>query len=831
MRFFLLSFFFFFSTEILAQQPVFQWAKAFNDRNTSNYRTSSNGRTVGVDLQGNVYSAGLFQHTVDFDPGSGIYTMTGGGTGEYGIYISKLDANGNFIWAKQIPVLVEFGNIELKVDRNGNVYLASNIPDPADMDPGPGVYMMTPIGSKDAFVIKLDTNGNLVWVKQFGGPGDTVPEANGLDIDKDDNVIICGGFNNTVDFDPGPNKFNLTSTAHIQSYIVKLNGNGDFLWAKQFGNSPIVYSGAKITDVKCDPQGNIYTIGGFAGTCDFDPGPAVYNLSGQGIRDGFIAKLDANSNFIWAKSVNNATTYYNYLADLHGLDIDNMNNIIIAGAFIGTFDFDPGSGVYTVASTAGNYDCFILKLNEQGDFMWVKTIGNNESDTGNDVVVDSDNNIYTIGSFGTSVDFDPGPGNFTINSSYYGASALVKLNTNGNFIYATAYQSISYGTSLFRRMIVDPSGNIYITGSVSGSVDFDHGSNVYPLSSSTDASPFVLKLGRCTNITTSILDINVCNSYTLNNESFDTSGTYIRTIPNASGCDSIITLNLIINKKITQQTKAICEGDFFFIGGATQNTAGTYKDTLQTSQGCDSIVTTYLTVNPKPSPNLGPDKDLCSDTQLTVTPGSFTSYLWQDMSNANSYTIKAAGVYWVKVTNSFNCSATDTFNVRTMLSLPTNFLKSKDSICAYQNLEIVSANVYTKYQWSTGAVDSKIMVQKPGMYWLLVTDANGCSGADTINVFSKQCMSGFFIPNAFSPNNDSKNDLFRPMLFGKVMLYEFTIYNQWGEVVFKSIDLNKGWDGKYKSLPQDNKIFVWTCKYQFENESVKTEKGTVLILR
>ena len=95
--------------------------------------------------------------------------------------------------------------------------------------PRSGAQMMIPIGAKDAFVIKLDTDGKLVWVKKFGGPGDTVPHANGLDIDKDNNVIICGGFYNTVDFDPGPNNSNLTPTAHIQTYVVKLNSSGGFI--------------------------------------------------------------------------------------------------------------------------------------------------------------------------------------------------------------------------------------------------------------------------------------------------------------------------------------------------------------------------------------------------------------------------------------------------------------------------------------------------------------------------------------------------------------------------------------------------------------------------
>ena len=811
-----------------AQRPELQWVKAFTMPAWGS--TYSNGRTVGVDQAGNVYSAGLLHNTIDLDPGPAVFPLTGSGLSGYGIYISKLDAGGNFVWAKEIPSLVEFGDIELKVDKDGNVYLASNLPDPADMDPGPGVQMMTPIGAKDAFVVKLDTDGNLVWAKQFGGPGDTVPEANTLVIDKDGNLVICGMFNNTVDFDPGPGSYNLTSTAHIQSYIVKLSNHGDFIWAKQFGNSPVVYSGSHIVDVQCDAQGSIYMVGGFAGTCDFDPGAAVYSLKANSIRDGFIAKLTANADFVWAKHIANLSTEYNYLVESRAIEIDGMNNVVTTGFFIGTFDFDPGTAVSSI-TTSGAYDCYILKLTAQGEFVWVKTIGGTLHDSGNDLELDKDNNIYVVGDFGPSVDFDPGPGDYTINTPGYGASAVVKLNAQGNFVYAAAFPSVSYGSSLFRRMTMDPSLNIYVTGFVSGTIDFDPGPNVHPVTGSSNESPFVLKLGPCANRTVSTLNISACNNFTLNNEIFESSGTYTQTISNMAGCDSVITLHLILNKKATQQTKVICEGETFFAGGADQTASGKYVDTLQTVLGCDSVVTTYLTVNPKALPNLGPDKNLCSNTEVSVTPGPFASYLWQDMSNASSFKISAPGKYWVRVTNSFGCSATDTLIIPAILPVPSNFLKASDSICAYESLQLSSTNAYAGYQWSTGATERKVQLQQPGVYWLTVTDANGCSATDTFTLYTKQCRSGFYIPSAFSPNGDRQNDVLRPLLFGQVKQYRFVVYNRWGAMVFQTTDPQKGWDGKMAGNPQPNTIFVWTCFYQLEGMEPKTEKGTVTLIR
>lgn len=815
-----------------AQLPEFQWAKVFEAHNQSNPSVYSNGRSVVVDQLGNVYSAGLFSYTTDFDPGPGLFTLSADNWANTAIYISKLSASGDFLWAIQIPTYVEFGNIEIKVDKDNNVYIASELRLPTDFDPGPGVSSLSPTGGWDAFVAKYDPTGNLVWAKQFGGPGDTVPRSDVLDIDNNNNVIVCGNFNNTVDFDPGPAIYNLTSTAHIQAFILKLNSNGDFIWAKQFGNSPIVYSGSHIADVKCDPQGNIHVVGDFTGSCDFDPGPGNYPLQSQSMRDGYIAKLDPNGNLMWAKCFGNTTHDYYQFADTRGVDVDANHNVYIAGNFTGTFDFDPGSNTHLIISS--NYDWYVLKLNEQGDFAWADAFGGSDGDIGADVAVGNDGSVYAIGTIGHTADMDPGPGVYPVTTiNQYGASALVKVNSNGDFISAVTFDQIGsvYGDCLTRRLMINNLQNIYITGYVSGTIDFDPGTNFYPLSSGGTEAPFVLKLARCTNITTSTLDISACNSFTQNNETFDSSGTYIRTIPNSTGCDSIITLRLTINKKHTDQTKNICEGQFFFAGGANQTVSGIYKDTMASSLNCDSIVTTHLTVNPKPVPILEPDRDLCAGTQSVLSPGSFAQYLWQDMTTSNTLTVKTPGLYWVKVTNGFNCTATDSITVRSILLSPDNFLKKTDSICSYQKLEIAAEGTFNNYRWSTGAGQKQVVVDKPGTYWLTVTDAKSCTGTDTITIYPKNCMLGVYIPSAFTPNGDGRNDVFKALVFGKVISFRLQVFSREGQLVFQAIDPLKGWNGFYKDMSYSTTTFVWQCSYQLENQQPEFQKGTVTIIR
>lgn len=817
--------------EASAQIPTFQWAKNFVARNGNNPSVNSNGRSIAVDHQGNVYSAGLFNYTADFDPGPALFMLSAANWDNTAIYVSKLSPTGDFLWAIQIPTYIEFGNIEIKVDNSNNVYIASQLRLPTDFDPGPGEYTLSPAGACDAFVAKYDPSGNLIWAKQLGGAGDVVAQSEALDIDKDNNVVVCGTFNSTVDFDPGTAVYNITSSANRQSFIVKLNSAGNFIWAEQFGNSSIETFASNIGDVKCDLRDDIYVAGDFSGTCDFDPGPGVYLLKGVGMENGYILKLSPDGAFIWAKSiVSTADDYYQYTIT-RAIDVDASHNVYVAGDFYGTFDFDPGPNTHIVSSS--NSDWYILKLNEEGEFAWSDAFGGSSDDEGADVAIDNDGSVYACGTVGPTADMDPGTAVYTLASENpYGSSALVKVGLNGTFISAVSFDQIGsdYGDCLTRRMVADNQGYLYVTGYEAGTIDFDPGPNRYPLGSGEGEAPFVLKLAKCKNITTSTLNVSTCKSYTLNNETFDSTGTYIQVIPNSTGCDSVIKLNLKIDRTYTEQTKTICEGESYFAGRANRNVSGIYNDTLTTSLNCDSIVITHLIVNPKPLPALGPDRDLCSGTEYVINPGIFSHYLWQDMTISNTFTVNTSGLYWVKVTNEFNCTAADSITIKSIMP-PDHFLKATDSLCNYQQLTISANGIFDQYLWSTGAVEKQIIVNEPGTYWLNVTDADGCVGVDSISVYRKDCGKGVFLPTAFTPNGDGINDVFRANIFGKIVVFRLQIFNREGQLVFQSTDPSAGWNGSYRGKSYSTTAFVWQCFYQLEGRQPEYQKGTVTLIR
>lgn len=460
-----------------------------------------------------------------------------------------------------------------------------------------------------------------------------------------------------------------------------------------------------------------------------------------------------------------------------------------------------------------------------------KKFGGGDVDYSFDVATDLLGNVYLLGLYTGTVDFDPGPGSWAITGLYDG-TVIIKLDADANFVYAPAFNRVNNnGSCIGRRLVVDDLQNIYMTGGFGGSVEFDPGPGVHVMYEGRGWSDaFVVKLAKCPNGTLSTLNINSCDSYTLNNRTYDTSGIYKQLMANAAGCDSVITLNLTINKKFTRQAKSICQGQTFYAGGANQTKAGTYIDTLKTTSGCDSVVTTTLVVNANPVPDLGKDGNLCIGQQLTVTPGVFTSYAWQDGSSGNKFAINSTGTYWVTVTNSNNCFATDTIRITTV-PLPSNFLKATDSVCSYESLVIRSLQNFKTYLWSTGEAQNNISVAAPGQYWLKVTDANNCFASDTITVLPKECMYGVYLPTAFSPNGDGKNEVFHPLIFGKVKKYQFTIYNRWGQAVFLTTEPHKAWDGKVAGVLQDPAIFIWTCIYQLEGSEQKSQKGTVMLIR
>jgi hypothetical protein len=321
---------------------------------------SASGEGIALDAGNNVYLAGFFTGTVDFDPGPGTAQVTAPGVGADS-FLMKLGASGTFGWART------FGNgdgeagFDVAVDAAGNVYGAGQFRNTVDFGSG---FVLNSAGGLDAYVIKLDRLGNTLWADGLGGASDDAGV--GIAVDAAGDVVSTGYFHGTADFNPGGGAFNLTSAGGEDAFVSKLGPSGNFLWAKQLGGAADDAASA----IALDPAGAVYTTGFFNGPADFDPGPGVHDLSPGGATDAFVSKLDPSGNFLWAEHFGGPLS----LTLGSGIAVAPQGVVYAAGEFGpsgssgGTVNFDPGPATTNLTSQGG-FDIYVAKLTQPTTFV------------------------------------------------------------------------------------------------------------------------------------------------------------------------------------------------------------------------------------------------------------------------------------------------------------------------------------------------------------------------------------------------------------------------------------------------------------------------------
>ncbi len=427
-----------------AQQPTLEWVQSYggieNDFSES----------IVVDDNGNTYATGSFIDTVDFDPGNGVFNLISASNYNPDISIHKLDSNGNLLWAKSIGNIgAEYGK-KIALDNSGNVYVAGTFVDTVDFDPGVGVFNLNNPSSRDAFILKLDSDGSFVWAKSISSSN--AQNVFAIAADALGNVYTGGTFSQTADFDPGATEFELTSNGSGDYFIQKLDSNGDFVWAQSFGGASYDY----VYGILIDDNNDVLMTGGFKDTVDFDPGVGTSNFISNGGFDYFIQKLDENGDLLWVKTTGGVGSDIGI-----ALTQGSSGDIYVGGKFSDTVDFDFGTGTTDVISN-GSADYFIQRLTTNGDLIWVKSVGGTAADELKALACDLRENIYVLGYFNDTVDFDPNAGDTTIVSNGVNDISIQKLDSTGNLIWVKTYGSVGYDNG--NAVVADQQGNIYLTG-------------------------------------------------------------------------------------------------------------------------------------------------------------------------------------------------------------------------------------------------------------------------------------------------------------------------------------------------------------------------------
>lgn len=470
------------------------WSRSFGG-------ASGNGAAHGVttDLQGNVYVTGGFTGTIDF--GGGALVQPSLGSDESGMFLIKLDANGDHVWSKRYNSggAVSQGN-EVATDPQGNVLLTGYFGGTVDFGDGP----LTAQGAMEAVVVKLDPAGTTLWSRHYGATG----EARGASVTTNaaGQVYVTGSAIGTADVGNGP-----VTLAHLSGFLVKLGADGSFVDSKVFSADQGVMLGV---GVRVDSSQNpILAVWGNGAGADFGGGP----LAATGGQRTYLARYSDAGSHLWSKAYGTSNTMFG-----QGLAVDCEGHALVTGWFGGDVDFggilhrsmssyndvfvakiapvnDPdtdGDGTMDVDDSCpavANADQLDLDTDGQGDVcdatpvgdgaashVWSRRYGGGASL--GDVAVDNYGNVLLAGA-SSGLDFGGG--------ALPNPIFVAKLGSNGDVTFAKSYGTAGGATAV----LAEPrsGGTVIVGGHVEGSSAVDFGGGPLPAGGNTDA--FLLGLG------------------------------------------------------------------------------------------------------------------------------------------------------------------------------------------------------------------------------------------------------------------------------------------------------------------------------------------------
>lgn len=459
----------------------FIWSGAFNGN-------GNNPVAIVADANDNIYTLGTFSGTVDLDPGAGTDNES---TGSTSAYLSKLNSGGSELWGLSIPIVPA----DLTLTASNHLIISGSFSGTADMDPGAGTAFLTATDGADGCVVELTLGGGFVQAFAINGTG--TQTVNDAAVDSSGNFIIAGTFEGTSDVDPSGGTSNISPTGARDVFVAKYDSNMVLQWAKAFNGTTGAV--AQPNDIAIDSSDNVLVAGNFNLTYDFDPGAGTFNLSANDDlnpdihSDVFVTKLDTSGNMVYAKRIGCSMA-----DDTLGMGVDSGDNVVFTGYFQHEVDFDPGGGVDKVMAL-DKTDIYVLKLDANGDRVWVKFVMGMGTTEAHGLFIDSNDDLHITGLFNDSTDFDPGPGDHTLTETVSNASDtnhdifVMKLTKDGEFVFARNYGNGNEVTGL--AVTADSSRASISAGLFSGTVAFGDNPGEGDLTAtSSTVNTYVLKL-------------------------------------------------------------------------------------------------------------------------------------------------------------------------------------------------------------------------------------------------------------------------------------------------------------------------------------------------
>jgi len=533
----------------------------------------SHGKHIEITKTQEIVISGTFGGQMDADPSTNtslIYT----GNGESGEYIIKLDLNGNYIWGKSISWesnTSSLQTLDITSDEIGNIYFTASYWGTVDVDPSSSIYNLDVTQTFDGagVIFKINNNGIFSWAK-------TTKDSRGITIfySNSSNLYIGGNFSGTVDFDPSSGVDIFISTDYNpDGFITKLDSSGNYLWTKTISGP----GSQRISGITSDNLDFIYTYGMFNNSTDFDTSPGIETINAIGQQDIYIQKHNSNGDYLWTKTIGNTNSFI----VSQQIEMGSDSTLYITGGYRGKVDFDPSPQIhYSETEIAPNFDIFIEKFDNNGNFSWFRTVKTDlGQDSGYSLASNNTDTLYMTGTFANTRDFNWGYGESIHSSNGFKDNVLIKV---------TNCISPSYGNSNITACdsLVSLSGNqvFYTSGNY---ID-----TTYTFYGCDSIINLTLTIVNSSSIFDSI--IVSCDSIVWRGQNINTTGVYYDSLQNITGCDSIRRLHFTLMSYDIDTMVTTCNS--FFWRDSTYQQSGIYKDSLISSLNCDSITTLNLTI-------------------------------------------------------------------------------------------------------------------------------------------------------------------------------------------------------------------------------------------
>ena len=738
------------------------------------------------------------------------------------------------------------GPMSVTTDTAGNVFVTGytdlgNFP----LQNWTGAYNQAVFGGFlfDAFILKFRVDGSLQWATYYGGDGLDFGGAS-IATDNAGNIFVTGSASGNFPLQNWAGAYNqaVLGGGFCDAFILKFRTDGSLQWATYYGGS----DDDRGTSITTDKAGNVF-ITGRTRSVDFpfQNWAGAYNQAAfGGDWDVFILKFRADGSRQWA-------TCYGGSGDDRGnsIAIDSTGNVFVTGYTSGNFPLQNLAGAYNQPVFGGGgslSDAFILKFQADGSRQWATYYGGSSVDRGTSIAIDPAGNIFVMG-YTSSTDFPLHNWVGAYNQAVFGGGQdafILKFRADGFRQWATWYggsgNEYSQFSESFDNIAIDDCGNIYIS--------FDTGGNMPA-------------------------HVSTCGAYDDNSFNglgdqyitrFSSTGARVwDTYLGGNGYDfrSLIAVDKAGNLYVSGEWAGTSSGYPVTNPGGGAYYDGTFNGTE------DGFMAKFIPIPPSYT------QSQVNSTTCSPCNGSATinvscgnpdyGYVWSNGSStmnttspSNTISGLCPGTYTVTVTSNCNQTQTATY-VITDNSLPViaSFEMMPPDFAPLSNPLILFIDQSTgadNWLWNFGdLLNSSSTLKDPsftyadtGAYLVtqIVTNNEGCMDTAYQTIYIESEYS-FYIPNAFTPDNDGVNDLFVPKGTGLEFIESFkmAIFNRWGEEIYHTTDINKPWDGKLKNKSKINKkeesgfmkqdVFVYTITVKVLNKPPRYYVGNVTMIK